>query len=78
LDQPSDGCEGGFTVSDTDKSGAGAIEIAAAVIVVAFAVTILFVIFSAIAGVVWWTIKMVILIVVLFVAVRWVLRRSTR
>ncbi len=65
-------------MSDTDKSGAGAIEIAAAVIVVAFAVTILFVIFSAIAGVVWWTIKMVILIVVLFVAVRWVLRRSTR
>lgn len=56
----------------------GGFEIAAGAIVVVFAIVVLFWLFGFIAGAVWWTIKTAVLILVLFLVVRWAYRRAVR
>ena len=53
-------------------------EIIAAVIVLAFVATVLFVFLSAIAGAVWWIVKMAILVVVLWLLIRWAARHARK
>jgi hypothetical protein len=59
-----------------EHQGVKPIEVAAAVIVALFVVTVLFVFLSAIAGAVWWVIKLVILVAVLWLLIRWAARHS--
>ena len=61
-----------------DKSGMGTLEIAAIVIVVLFVAVVLFGFMNAIAGALWFVIKFVVLVGVLFLMVRWAFKRATR
>ena len=65
-------------MGDDEKGKLGIVEIAAVGVVALFAAAVLFVLFGAIAGAVWWTLKMAVLVLVLFVMVRWAFRRATR
>ena len=65
-------------MGDDEKGKLGIVEIAAVGVVALFAAAVLFVVFHAIAGAVWWTLKMAVLVLVLFVMVRWAFRRATR
>jgi hypothetical protein len=56
----------------------GAFELVALGIVALFVVLALFVLLHRLVGVLWWTVKMVILVAVLGWAVRWAYRRSQR
>ena len=61
-----------------EHEGFKTIEIIAAVIVLAFVATVLFVFLSAIAGAVWWIVKMAILVVVLWLLIRWAARHARK
>jgi len=63
-------------MSKGGNGSVGILEVAAVVIVVAFAVTVLFVFLSAIAGAIWWTIKLLLLVAVLYLVLRWAFNRS--
>ncbi len=63
---------------DEGEGRGSTIEILAVVVIAVFAITILFGLFSAITGAIWWAIKLAVLIAVLFFAIRWALRRSLR
>ena len=65
-------------MAGNDTQGMGGVELASIVVVAVFAIVILFVVFSALAGAVWWAIKTAALIAILFLIVRWAFRRSTR
>jgi hypothetical protein len=61
-----------------EKKGLGGVEVASVVVVGVFAVVVLFWLFGFIAGAVWWAVKVAMLIAVLFLVVRWAIRRSVR
>ena len=61
---------------DGGREGLGGLEVAAVVIVAVFLAVVLFGLFSAIAGLVWSMVKLLMLVVVLWLLVRWALRRS--
>jgi|GEM_PF-888323 hypothetical protein len=63
---------------DEGEGRGSAIEVLAVVVIAVFAITILFGLFSAITGAIWWAIKLAVLIAVLFFAIRWAWRRSLR
>jgi apolipoprotein N-acyltransferase len=65
-------------MAGNDKQGMGGVELVSIAVVAVFAIVLLFVVFSALAGAVWWAIKTAALIVILFLIVRWAFRRSTR
>jgi len=59
-------------------SGVGLLEVGAVLVVGLFAVVLLFVLFGFIAGIVWWLIKIAVLVLVLFLIVRWAFKRASR
>ena len=65
-------------MADGDKSGMGTLEIAAIIIVVLFVAVVLFGFMNAIAGALWFIIKFVVLVGVLFLMVRWAFKRASR
>jgi hypothetical protein len=67
-----------MTMADDEGRKGSSIEVIAVVVIAVFVIAVLFGLFSAITGLVWWIIKMAVLFAVLFFAVRWALRRSMR
>jgi len=65
-------------VGEIERKGTGILEVASVALVAIFGVVVLFWLFGFIAGAVWWTIKMVVLIGVLFLAVRWAYKRVAK
>jgi len=63
--------------TEEERRGGG-LETVAVVVIAVFVIAVLFGLFSAITGLVWWIVKTAVLIGVLFLAVRWALRRSMR
>ena len=65
-------------VGGIERKGTGILEVASVALVAIFGVVVLFWLFGFIAGAIWWTIKMVVLIGVLFLAVRWAFKRVAK
>lgn len=62
-------------MAEKNKQTIGGAEIAAIVIVVAFLALVILVFMSSLVGAFWWTIKLVILVGVLGLIIRWLLHR---
>jgi Flp pilus assembly protein TadB len=65
-------------MAEEQKRGAGGAEIAAVAVIVIFVVVVVFGFMDALVGAIWWTFKLVVLIAVLTLVIRWLFRRVTR
>ena len=65
-------------MASEEEGRGGGLETVAVAVIAVFVIAVLFGLISAITGLVWWIVKTAVLIGVLFLAVRWALRRSMR